>query len=70
MAPDYRLHFGGNPPMSGGEATGLMSGFRAAFPDFRDEVAELIAEGSELVRALAPLQGWAARWEGPGGQRG
>ncbi len=49
LAPEFRLHFGANPPMTADEAIGMLSGFRSGFPDFRDTLEDLIAEDDRVV---------------------
>ena len=49
FAPDYTLYFAANPPIGLADLEGFATAFRGAFPDFRDEIAEIIAEDDRVA---------------------
>ena len=49
FAPDYTLYFAGNPPIGAADLAGFAAAFQGAFPDFRDEVQEIIAEDDRVA---------------------
>ena len=50
LAPDYVLHFPGMPvPLDRDGHTQLLGMFHAAFPDWRETVEDVIAEGDRVV---------------------
>lgn len=50
-APDFRMYSGQQPPMDLAAFKGFCAMFSAAFPGFRHELEDLIAEGDKVVRA-------------------
>ncbi len=62
IAPDYAVHLLGNPePVRGAEAVlQAVQAFHNAFPDWRDTIDDLIAEGDRVVM----------RWTSGGTHRG
>jgi steroid delta-isomerase-like uncharacterized protein len=53
LAPDFALHgFPGIPPTREGFDR-ILTAFRAAFPDWRDTVDDMVAEGDQVVIRLA-----------------
>lgn len=52
FAPDYHLHFDGNPVMDRETAIGLLGAFLAAFPDIHHEIKEQLAEGDRVVTRI------------------
>lgn len=60
LAPEFRLQLGSAPPVDAAAVLPLLSVFRAAFPDFRDELADMVAEADRVVawgRSLGTHQG-------------
>jgi steroid delta-isomerase-like uncharacterized protein len=52
LAPDFVLHgFAGFPPNRAGVEM-IVGAFRAAFPDWRETIEELIAEGDTVVARI------------------
>ena len=50
LAPDYRVHFPGQPaPLDRDGHAGIVQAFRAAFPDGEHNYVEQIAEGDTVV---------------------
>lgn len=50
VTPDYRLHAVGFPdPMDREAHKGFVATIRAAFPDWRESVEEIVAEGDRVV---------------------
>jgi predicted ester cyclase len=49
LAADYALHFPGMPPMDGEGHKQLLGMFHAAFPDWRETVDAVVAEGDLVV---------------------
>lgn len=60
LAPDYTVHFAGNPPMDRDGFLRFLDGLRTAFPDLTVTVEDLLAEGDQV----------AVRWTWRGTQRG
>lgn len=68
LSPEYRGHAAGNPePMHREAWTAWFNGFRAAFPDARFTVEDMVAEGDRVAARLTmrgthqgPLQGMPA----------
>jgi len=52
LAPDYRLHFDGNPEMNREAGIGFFGAFLAAFPDITHEVQDQIAEGDRVATRI------------------
>jgi steroid delta-isomerase-like uncharacterized protein len=52
LAPDYRLHFDGNPEMDRAAGTGFFGAFLAAFPDITHQVQDQIAEGDRVATRI------------------
>ena len=52
LAPDYQLHFDGNPEMNREAATGFFSAFVAAFPDITHQVQDQVAEGDRVATRI------------------
>jgi steroid delta-isomerase-like uncharacterized protein len=52
LAPDYRLHFDGNPEMDRGAGIGFFGAFLAAFPDISHQVQDQIAEGDRVATRI------------------
>ena len=50
-APDFRMYAGAQPPMDLDAFKGFCSMFFGAFPGFKHEIEDLIAEGDKVVRA-------------------
>ncbi len=49
VAPDFTLHDPGQPPMKGPGLLWFLHRLRIAFPDFRLNIEELVAEGDSVV---------------------
>jgi len=49
LAPDYRLHFDGNPEMNREAGIGFFGAFLEAFPDITHQVQDQIAEGDRVA---------------------
>ena len=50
FAPHYRRHLAPSlPPLSGAEQGARITAFRAAFPDLRFTIEDLVAEGDRVV---------------------
>lgn len=49
-APDFRMYAGQQPPMDLAAFKGFCTMFFGAFPGFRHELEDLIAEGDKVVR--------------------
>jgi steroid delta-isomerase-like uncharacterized protein len=49
ISPKHILHFGGMPPMDWNGHKQLLSAFHSAFPDFRIDIEDLIAEGDKVT---------------------
>src|SRR5687768_8248188 len=50
LAPDYLLHFPGLPgPVDAETHKGLVLAFRAGFPDWKETIDDVIAEGDKVV---------------------
>jgi len=60
LAPDYTVHFAGNPPMDRDGFLRFVDGLRTAFPDLSVTVEDLFAQGDRV----------AVRWTWRGTQRG
>ena len=60
LAPDYTVHFAGNPPMDRDGFLQFLGGLRTAFPDLAVTVEDQLAEGDWV----------AVRWTWRGTQRG
>jgi len=52
LAPDYRLHFDGNPEMDREAGTGFFGAFLAAFPDISHEVHDQLADGDRVATRI------------------
>jgi steroid delta-isomerase-like uncharacterized protein len=52
LAPDYRLHFDGNPEMNRQAGIGFFGAFLAAFPDIAHQVQDQIAEGDRVATRI------------------
>jgi steroid delta-isomerase-like uncharacterized protein len=52
LAPDYRLHFDGNPEMDREAGIGFFGAFLAAFPDIRHQVEDQLAEGERVATRI------------------
>ena len=52
LAPDYRLHFDGNPEMGREAGIGFFGAFLAAFPDITHQVQDQIAEGDRVATRI------------------
>ena len=52
LAPDYRLHFDGNPEMNREAGIGFFGAFLAAFPDITHQVQDQIAEGDRVATRI------------------
>ena len=60
LAPDYVVHYAGNPPLDRDGFRQFLGALRAAFPDVRVTVEDAIAQGDQV----------AARWTWRGIYRG
>ena len=52
LAPDYRLHFDGNPEMGREAGIEFFAAFLAAFPDIAHQVQDQIAEGAQVATRI------------------
>lgn len=52
LAPDYRLHFDGNPEMDREAGIGFFGAFLAAFPDIRHQVEDQLADGDRVATRI------------------
>jgi steroid delta-isomerase-like uncharacterized protein len=52
LAPDYRLHFDGNPEMDRAAGLGFFGAFLAAFPDITHQVEDQLAEGDRVATRI------------------
>src|SRR5215211_2093121 len=52
LAPNYRLHFDGNPEMDRGAGIGFLGAFLAAFPDITHQVQDQIAEEDRVATRI------------------
>ena len=60
LAPDYTVHYAGNPPMDRDGFLQFLSALRTAFPDVAVTVEDVLAEGDVV----------AVRWTWSGTQHG
>lgn len=49
LAPDYVSHFPGAPPTDRDGHRGMVEMFAAAFPDWTEQIEDLVAEGDRVV---------------------
>jgi steroid delta-isomerase-like uncharacterized protein len=61
LAPDYTVHYAGNPPMDRDGFLQFLSALRAAFPDLAVTVEDMLAEGG----AVAVRWTWGGTQQGP-----
>src|SRR5215213_1946091 len=52
LAPDYRLHFDGNPEMGREAGLGFFGAFLSAFPDISHELQDQIAEEDRVATRM------------------
>ena len=52
LAPDYRLHFPGFPPLDRDGHKQMIAAFHAAFPDMRIELEAQVAEGDRVANHI------------------
>src|SRR5688572_920314 len=52
LAPDYRLHFDGNPEMDRQAGIGFFGAFLAAFPDITHRVEDQLAEDDRVATRI------------------
>jgi steroid delta-isomerase-like uncharacterized protein len=52
LAPDYRLHFDGNPVMDRQAGLGVFGAFLAAFPDITHRIEDQLAEGDRVATRI------------------
>lgn len=49
LAPDYQSHFPGAPPVDRDGHKGMIELFAGAFPDWKEQIHDVIAEGDKVV---------------------
>jgi len=49
LAPDYVSHFPGAPPVDRDGHKGMVELFACAFPDWKEQIHDVIAEGDKVV---------------------
>jgi steroid delta-isomerase-like uncharacterized protein len=61
LAPDYTVHYAGNPPMDRDGFLQFLGALRSAFPDLAVTVEDLLAEGDEVAVRWT----WGGTHQGP-----
>jgi steroid delta-isomerase-like uncharacterized protein len=52
LAPNYRLHFDGNPEMDREAGLGFFGAFLTAFPDIRHQIEDQLADGDRVASRI------------------